>query len=238
MRIYSKAFVFTVIAVLAGCGGGSKVLKEPLPMQVVQPLAMASDDQLAATLDWIIVRNNPGTWARNADWDEYLVRVANKSEEPVELLSIVIFDSLGTELGPEMSRKALVKASKETYKRYKKASTKVMAGRSGVGLFATGSAMTVVGGAAAIAAAYGSILSGTSSAGAAGAIGTGLFLAGPAIAIGGIVRGANNSAVDKEIQQRQSVLPITLAPGEQPVLDLFFPIAPSPTHLEITYHAA
>lgn len=202
-------------------------------MQVVEPLASASDANLTATLEWIIVRNNPGAWAKNADWDEYLLRLANSSEGPVEISSVFVFDSLGTRLGPEQDRKALVKASKQTHKRYKKESTKVMAGRSGVGLFATGAAVTVVGGALGMGAAYGSIMGG--SAGSAGAIAGGLILAGPAIAIGGIVRSANNQAVDKEIKSRQTNLPIELAPGEQPLLDLYFPIAPSPSHLEVVY---
>jgi len=236
MRFLAKTYVFVAIAVLAGCGGGSKILKEPQPMQVVQPLAKASDDQLAATLDWIIVRNNPGTWAKNADWDEYLVRVANRSESAIEIFGIAIFDSLGTKLGPEMSRKALVKASKETYKRYEKASTKVMAGRSGIGLFATGTAITVVGGAAAAAAAYGGIMAGAGGVGVVGTVASGLVLAGPAIAIGGMVRHANNRAVDEEIKRRLTVLPISLAAGEQRALNVFFPIAPSPSRLEIRYN--
>ena len=33
----------------------------------------------AAALDWIIVRDGPGTWAKNVDWDEYLIRVHTKS---------------------------------------------------------------------------------------------------------------------------------------------------------------
>lgn len=229
----NTAVVLSIL--IAGCGGGSKILKKPLPVQVVQPLASTSDTHISATLEWIVIRDNPGTWAKNADWDEYLLRIKNNTDEPVSVESVVVFDSLGTRLEPERDRKALVKASKQTYKRYEKASTKVMAGRSGVGLFATGAAVTVVGTAAAVSAAYGSILAGGGGAGAAGAIGAGLVLAGPAIALGGIVRHANNRAVDEEIKRRQSELPTLVAPGEAPVLGLFFPIAPSPTHLEVSY---
>lgn len=235
MKHFYTISLMLLTVLVFGCGGGSKVLKEPQPVQVAQPLASASDSQLEASLDWVIVRNLPGTWAKNADWDEYLVRVANRSKQSVEITGIAVFDSLGTRLEPEASRKALVKASKQTSRRYKKASTKVMAGRSGVGLFATGATLTVVGGATAAAAAYGSIMAGASSAGAAGVVGTTLFLAGPAFAIGGIVRSANNSAVDKEIKKRQTVVPFAVPPGEQPLLDVFFPFAPSPSHLEISY---
>ena len=67
---------------LAGCGG-TKVLKESQPIQTTKPLAAASDRQVSATLDWVVVRDGPGTWAKNADWDEYLLTVNNQSE-PVD----------------------------------------------------------------------------------------------------------------------------------------------------------
>ena len=67
----SLTYVLSAFAV-AGCGG-TKVLKEPQPLQTTQPLAANSDQEVVATLDWVIVRDGPGTWARNADWDEYLL---------------------------------------------------------------------------------------------------------------------------------------------------------------------
>ncbi len=51
---------------LSGCGG-TKVLKEPEPLVVTRPLATASDQHLSATLDWVIFRDGPGTWAKNVD---------------------------------------------------------------------------------------------------------------------------------------------------------------------------
>ena len=65
-------FTFS-LASLFGCGG-TKVLKESRPMQITQPLGLASDQQKKATLDWVIIRDEPGMWAKNADWDEYLLR--------------------------------------------------------------------------------------------------------------------------------------------------------------------
>ena len=68
--------------VLSGCGG-TKVLKEAQPIQTTQPLATVSDQQVTAILDWVIVRDGPGTWAKNADWDEYLLRIRNLSEQSI-----------------------------------------------------------------------------------------------------------------------------------------------------------
>ncbi len=204
-------------------------------MQVVEPLASASDERISVTLDWVIVRNNAGSWAKNADWDEYLFRVRNASSEVIEVTGVAVFDSLGARLEPGARRKELVKASKKTHKRYKEASTKVRAGFGGIGLFAAGTAVTVVGATAAIAVAEASILAGGASAGSAGAIAGGIMLAGPAIAVGGMIRAGNNSKVDKEIVRRHSEFPVSLPAGEEKLLDVFFPLAPSPTHLEVTY---
>ena len=80
-RMRSGAIIVTATLslCLVGCGG-SKVLKEPNPFAVTQSLATASDQRLYATLDWVIVRDGPGTWAKNVDWDEYLIRIQNLSD--------------------------------------------------------------------------------------------------------------------------------------------------------------
>jgi hypothetical protein len=69
-------FVALLIVCLSGCGG-TKVLKEPEPLAITQSIANASDDALSARLDWIIYRDGPGTWAKNVDWDEYMIGVKN-----------------------------------------------------------------------------------------------------------------------------------------------------------------
>ncbi len=222
---------------LVACGGGTKMLKEPQAVQLVKPLATVSDAHISVALDWVIIRAGPGTWAKNADWDEYLLRIENVSTGPVDVTGIALFDSLGTRLDPGEGRKVLVKASKRTKKRYKDSGLEVKAGRSGVGMFATGAAITFVGYTAAAVAAQGAIMAGSASAGGAGVVAGGILLAGPALAIGGIIRNANNSKVDKEIRRRQSALPLQVLTDSEQRVDVFFPLAPSPTHMEIRYRS-
>ena len=58
--------VWTVLSLsLTGCGG-AKVLKEPEPLVSTQAVAVAADQQLSARLDWVIVRDGPGTWASSS----------------------------------------------------------------------------------------------------------------------------------------------------------------------------
>ena len=227
------AVVLLGAALLGGCGG-TKVLKEPQPMQATQPLAENADRRVSAILDWVIVREGPGTWAKNADWDEYLLRVSNLSEQPIRITRLVLVDSLNTLIDSQPSRKKLVKGSKKTTRRYKDYGLKVKAGQGAGTMLVAGAAVTAVGVSAASAVAYGSILSGTSAGGAGAAVG-GILLLGPAIAVGGVIRGANNSAVNKQIESRQTQFPLDLPAMEEAALDVFFPLAPSPQRVELTY---
>ncbi len=216
--------------VLSGCGG-TKVLKEAQPIQTTQPLATVSDQQVTAILDWVIVRDGPGTWAKNADWDEYLLRIRNLSDQPIQVIRVIVVDSLDTRIESQPKRKQLVKGSKQTARRYKDSGIKVKAGRGAGTMLVAGAAVTVIGvGAASVVA-----VSGATVAGSAGAAAGGLLLLGPALVVGGIVRGVRNSAVNKQIEQRQTVLPLELSAGEELPLNVFFPLAPSPGMFELSY---
>ena len=229
----SIAFLLSVTLV-TGCGG-TKVLKETQPIQTAQPLTTTVDPRVEVILDWVIVRDGPGTWARNADWDEYLLRVNNRSNEPIKVTQVTVIDSLDTRIQRRLGRKQLVKNSKMTARRYKESGIKVKAGRSAGTLLVAGTAVTVVGVGAATAATTGALASGAATAGGAGAIAGGIFLLGPALAIGGVVRGVNNRKVNDQIKLRQTTLPLEIPAGEERGLDIFFPLAPSPKMVELVY---
>ena len=217
---------------IAGCGG-TKLLKEPIPLDATQILAASANERIAVNLDWVIVRDGPGSWARNADWDEYLLSVGNVSEQPIEITDIFVVDSLGTKLSPQFDRKQLVKASKGTARRYRKQGIVVKAGARAGTLLAAGAAVTAMGVGAAQASAIGVFMGGSGSSGLLAA--SGLVVLGPALAAGGIIRGVNNSRVNSQIEVRQSRLPFSLPAGETLLVHVFFPIAPSPQRVEIAY---
>ena len=215
-----------LVAALAGCGG-TKILKEPEPLVLEGPLVANSDDRLAVDLDWIIVRDSPGTWARNADWDEYLIQIRNTSGDPVQVTSIRVFDSgeVGHESVP--NRKKLVKGSRKTARRYRGEGLEVKAGLGGGALVVAGGVAASVGMSAGAAAVYGST---ATAAGAAGAL-----LLAPVFITGGVIKGVNNSKVNSEIENRQTLLPMEVGPNESRPVNLFFPIAPSPSRVEVNY---
>lgn len=229
--------VGVVAIILVGCGG-AKLLKESQPQQTTQPLATAADSRVTSTLDWVIVRNGPGAWAKNADWDEYLLRIHNFSAEPVLITNITVLDSLEHRVDRRSNRRQLVKSSEDSARRYRDSGFTVKAGAGAGNLLVAGAAVTAVGvGVAASAVsttAYGAVWTGGVSTGTATAA-TGLLLLGPALAVGGIFRGVNNSRVDDEIQRRRTVLPITVSPGEELPIDVFFPITPGPVQVNLFY---
>ena len=215
-----------IVSLLTGCGG-SKVLKEPEPLVLTQALAAASDERLSATLDWVIVRDGPGTWARNVDWDQYLVRVRNLGSESLEITNISVVDSLAVLIEPGYSRKGLIKGTKSAKRRYKGEGLKVKAG-AGAGTLLLGAAATGV-----TVASFGAAAALSSSAMAGAAVG-GLVLA-PVLAVGGVLRGVNNSKVNNQIELRQTLLPLELSGEEEKAFDVFFPLTPSPRRIEIRY---
>ncbi len=226
MRSLFGSVVLLLLLAISACGG-AKVLKEPEPLVVTQPLATASDQHLSVTLDWVIVRDGPGTWAKNVDWDEYLLRVQNLGDDSIRVTNITVLDSLGTRIETGDNRKQLVKGTKKTKRRYKGEGLKVKAGVSAGTLLAAGAVTAVT-----VASIGGAAVLG-STAFAAGAA-TGVLLV-PVLAVGGVFRGVNNSKVNNQIESRQTLLPVELQDEVENSLHVFFPLAPSPLQLELTY---
>lgn len=219
------AILLLLLASVPGCGG-NKILKEPQALELQGPLVVASDSRLAVAFDWVIVRDGPGTWSKNADWDEYLFRLHNLSDNEITIESVVIFDSMETTIESSSDRKQLIRGSKAASKRYEEEDIEVKAGLGGGALVAAGGA-TAAAGVSALSA---------SLAGATGAVGAaGVLVVAPVLAVGGVIRGINNSKVSREIENRHTHLPMTVSAGDEVVLDIFFPLSPSPVRLQFNY---
>lgn len=239
-RRHNIIITLVLCAVLPACGGGSKILKEPIAVDMQQPLATVGDENLAVRLDWVIVKDGPGTWAKNAWWDQYQLQLSNQSGVPLTVTQVLVVDSLDATHGPISDRKQLVKASKLTAKRYKEYDVKVKPGAGTGTLVAAGTAGFFAGavvGSALVAESIGAAFGGAaaSSSAAAGAGAVVLVYGAPIFIAGGLIKGANNRRVGKEIVNRSQELPFDMAPGDTQNIDLFFPVAPSPTSVQIVY---
>lgn len=222
---------------LTACGGGgARVMKQSDRVPVSSgSLVQANDPSLRASLDWVIVRNGPGSWARNAEWDEFVFHFRNTSAAPVNITSVTVVDSLDTPLSPLVQRKRLIAGSKATVKRYRRSDLKVNAGMGSASLVMAGAAMTAFGVGAAVSTTTASLMGGAGVAAGSAAAMSALMLAGPAFAVVGVVRAVRNSHVSKEIETRHAVLPIAIGASQDREVHLFFPLAPSPQRVDINY---
>lgn len=232
-NVLTAVVLLLVVFCLTGCGG-TKILNNPKNLELQGPLVVESDTRLTAGLDWVIVRDGPGTWSKNADWDEYLIRVHNTADSEISIESIVIYDSLETMITTNSSRRKLINGSRAASKRYNKEGLEVKAGLGGIGLVAIGGTSLVSGAALGSAALFST---GTTAA-AAGVVAAGAILAAPVLVVGGIFRGVNNSKVANEIEDRQTNLPLTLSADDATAMNIFFPLSPSPSRIEISYSDA
>ena len=231
-RIFPGAILMTV---MTGCGG-TALLKDPLPLDSVGPVVAASDGHLAVTVDSLIVRDGPGTWARNADWDEYRLTVHNLAETPVWLDRVFVVDTLDHAVDVGSSRKELVRQSKEVVRRHEDAGLDIKAGAGTSTLLTSGTVVSAVGLGTVSAAGTGALVSGgMASVGGAAAAASGMLLVGPALITSGIVRGVNNAKVNDRIESEHTELPILIPAAEKKHLNLFFPLIPSPQQLVLAF---
>ncbi len=236
---YLKLLQIVAAGALLDACGGSRVLNKPVEVELTRPLAVAADARVSATLVWVTVKDGPGTWASNAFWDEYHVRVGNHSGDAVSIKQLQAIDALQATHVPAADRDTLLYHSKQTEERFADRQLTVQPGNGTFGMVAAG----VAGGTVALAAT--GYVSGTALVSSAGlstaglssvpAIAAAAYLA-PVLIVGSIVHVANNSEVSDEIASRRSEMPIELASGEEVDLRVFFPVTPSPQALLLIYN--
>ena len=120
-------FLFFIATLVLQSCTGTKLLEEPIPVEESRPISQSADENIAASLVWVVVRDGPGTWAKNADWDEYWISVSNVSENDIELTGISILDSQGVQLKSSRKRSELVQSSAKNVERYTESGVDVTA---------------------------------------------------------------------------------------------------------------
>lgn len=224
----SSTCILFILAFLLSCSE-ARLVKEPEFIQIPHHLAMSTDDAVTASLYWVVVPNGPGTWVEDAEWDEYFINVSNNATADIQINSVIVIDSLGTRLASSHTLKNLAEESKQTENRYRDMGIAMRAGYRPVTLPGT----TAVGGTADTQ---------TRRIMAASPIWATRPVMAAVIAVpfsvgtmvyGGVV----NKKISEEIQKRSSSMPVRISTSESHSLDLFFPLAPSPTAVEINYTA-
>jgi hypothetical protein len=178
-----------------------------------------------ATVNTAIIFHGPGSWKRDAYWDEYVLTIANRGTVPLMIDSASLVGLAGQPVAPDSDPWTLEKASR------------TLEGRG----FGLGQAVGVQvgGGLAAITtgAATGALIVGTYGAAGPYVLAYGAFggLAALPIFIGGTVyrNVSNRHDIEREFQRRRLAMPATLAPGQVVQGSCFFPITPGPERLTL-----
>jgi hypothetical protein len=179
---------------------------------------------LEASLNMVIVYNGPGSWKRDALWDEYAVTLHNPGAEPLTLTSSALADYAGL-ARPACDKPWILERESQTLeKKYKDMGMAFVRH--------AGATVTIVGvGAAGIASA------GVFSA-SAPVIAGATIAALPLYALVVVTSNHDNRQLrELEFNRRCLRLPLTLAPGETRKGSFFFPMVPGPRSLSLHWSA-
>jgi hypothetical protein len=173
-------------------------------------------------LDTVIVYGGPGSWKREAFWDEYVVTLRNQGDQPLNVVAVALTDATGVARAAGEDPWKLEKESKDLEKRYREAGMSFARAAAPRVMVATAEPAVVTG-------------AGIGSAGAAAvAATTAVALPVYGVAVQSINH-HNKAAITKEFARRRLALPITLAPGETRTGSLFFPMIPDPRSLGLDW---
>ncbi len=227
--VYLVRLLAAACVIVAECACAA-TLGEAQLLESSRPLAEGNDGRIHASIDRVILRNAPDAWVRDAEWDEYLIRIRALSDEPVEIREVTIFDAFDHRIAPRADRGELVDGTREIEHRYKQ-SGELVRGRGSNGWVTVGVILVAAG----VAMAVGSgpsngFLAGGSAPAAGLALAGGLLLADA-----GAASLVNNAKVNREIQLRTTTLPVALPRGMETSVDLFFPLTPQSRRTQIVY---
>lgn len=222
----TTAVILSVLSVLCGCVATKyQLAKKDTPPAQLLGVGFPPAAPLQATLATLITYGGPGSWKREALWDEYVVELVNHGDRPLTIDSATLLDSKGTPYAAGSDPWVLEKQSKKLEQQYRD--------RGEAFLRAAGPGVLAVGVGAAAGSAAGAVLVSPALAGAA--IAAVVVLPVYYLSVVGINH-HNKKAVMKEFERRRLALPLTLAPGETRTGSFFFPMVRSPSSL--VFHGA
>lgn len=216
------ALSLSVAGLFTGCVSNKyKMAKKDIPPPQMLNAAFAPAP-LEATLNSLITYNGPGSWKRDAFWDEYVVTLHNPGSQPLTVSTAGLVDNAGTVYSAGDMPWALEKTSKTLERKYKDA------GMAFVRYTTPG--LLIVGTGAAVISSAGIFSAGAATAGAATLVALPIYYIGVVV-----INHTNKAAMEREFNRRRHSLSLTLAPGETRTGSFFFPMVPSPRSLGLRW---
>jgi hypothetical protein len=216
-----------VLCLQCGCVATKYKLakKNTLPVQLVD-IAFPPSPPLQVRLASLISYGGPGSWKREALWDEYVVTLENRGERPLIIDSATLVDPEGMPYGAGSDPWALERQSRKLEQQYKDH------GQAFLRAAGPGVLMVGVGAATISAAGGGAMFIAPAVAGAAVVAVVALPVYYASVLM---INHHNKHAVMTEFMRRRLALPLTLAPGETRAGSLFFPMVRSPASLALRW---
>ncbi len=181
----------------------------------------ARNDHLDLSLNNVLTPNGPGSWIKDAKWDEYVVIIRNQAGQPVTIEKISLVDPRGVYLDAGTDFIALEKTSDTLAGAYKDSGIK----------FTAQAVPTAVEGAGTVALATGAVGS--------------IFLApvailgAPALYFGNrYLSDKDRESVAGEFNRRRLANGTTISDKSTITGSLFFPMVPNPQALIVKYQVA
>ena len=207
---------------LAGCVA-TKYEKAAQGTPPPVPLNLAAAQlPIELALRTLIVYNGPGSWKREALWDEYVVTIHNRGARPLTIAAAALIDFAAASHAPGVDPWVLEKESQTLEQRYQ---------RAGVAVARAAAPRALIMGASAAAGTGAGLLSATAATAAAASV-----VALPVYYVVILsVNHSNKMAVTAEFTRRRLALPLTIAAGELRTGSFFFPMAPNPQSLSLQW---
>ena len=182
----------------------------------------------------MVVRNAPGSWAKNAEWDEYRFRIASTSGDELRVTRIIVVDALDQPVDSHASRSSLIDGSGDVAQRYEASGKLARSPSDGTWMFIGGVALTsTAAGMLTVASMPTTGFLAGSAASMAGIAAASFVAAGAVVAVG-VAKLVNNAQVQSEIEHRHTPMPAAIG-GATSTVVVFFPIVPLPSAVEISY---
>ncbi|MBV8342328.1 MAG: hypothetical protein JO173_08095 [Gammaproteobacteria bacterium] len=219
----ATAVMVSALSVLCGCVASKyRLAKKDTPPAQVLGIAFPDAAPLQATLASLITYGGPGSWKREALWDEYVVQLVNQGDRPLTVDAATLLDFKGTSYAAGSDPWALEKQSRELERQYRDHGEAFLR-TAGPGVAIVGAG--AVAGPAATAAIVSPVVAGA-------AIAAVVVLPVYYVSVLGINH-HNRNAVMAEFGRRRLALPLALAPGETRTGSLFFPMVRGPGSLAL-----
>jgi hypothetical protein len=224
--------VLAAMGVLAGAGCVSSKYKLAKP-DGTSPVAInlaGREPPGEVVVHSVIVYQGPGSWKREAFWDEYVLTVTNRGGGPLVVDSAELVGREAQVVKSGDDPWVLDKESRSWWKQVRSS--------QGSSLIALGAGTAV---AAVVATNTLALLNATAGLSAVGvgasfaAVSTGATVAAVALPVYAVsivaINHRNKGEVAAEFNRRRLALPATLAPGQNQAGSLFFRITPAPRQL-------